>query len=258
MTAQQIITQAMQEVGALDFARVPSGPEAQFGFQKLNQLVELWNIQKRLLWGSSIQQATFPSSKQSYTIGPSAGADFNFARPTRIDWMNIVLTSQTPAVYLPVTLLQTKEWLSIPVPFVGTSIPIRAYYDQGFVSTPGAAPALATPGLATIYFNPYPTAPLPDMQWMSAVQITSFADLTTDYLFAPAYQGALIYSLAETLNALSPPADNMTYCIKQAAIWRAKIRGNNHEPPRTTPDWGLGSLGEHRGADFNWLTGNVS
>lgn len=245
----------MRELGSLDFGRPPSGPEADYGLQKLNQLVRLWWIQKRLIWGKVIQQKTFPSSKQSYTIGPSAGADFNAPRPVEILWMNIVLTSLTPPVYLPVTLLQDKEWLGIPVPFVGTQIPIRAYYDQGFVSTPGA---VATPGLGTIYFNPYPTAPLPDMQWLSMAQITEFADLTTDYALPPGYDGAIVYSLAETMTSLSPPAQNLAAVIKQAAYWRAQIAANNSKPPRTTPDWGLGSLSDNRAADFNWLTGNMS
>lgn len=255
MTSLQIITQALQELGAIDLSRQANTFEAAAGLQKLNQLVDLWSTNKRRVWANVINQHTFPSSKQSYTIGPSGTADFNFPRPVQIVWANIVLTNVTPNVFLPVTLLQTKEWLGIPVPGISTSIPVRAYYDQGFVSTPGAAPTLATPGLGTIYFNPYPGAPLPDFQWATPAQITQFADLTTDYQFPPGYAGALVFSLAETWIGLNAPAENLANCRQQAAYWRSQIESPNSKPPRMTSDFGLDGANNTRAGDFNWLTG---
>lgn len=258
MTGLDFIKQAMQELGVLDLNRDPTGAESNYGQKKLNQLVGLWNTQKRLLWADVINEQAFPSSKQSYTIGPSAGADFNFPRPVEIKngAAHIGITTSTPEVYIPVTMVSTLEYLGIPVPGIGTNVPVRCYYDQGFQSTPGAAPASATPGLGTLYFNPYPTAPLPNFRWATRVQIAKFTDLTTDYLFPDGVEGAIVFSLAETMTALEPPDDNMTRCVERAAYFRSQMSGVNIAPPRITTDLGLG--GRQAPADyFNWETGNI-
>jgi hypothetical protein len=256
MTGLYILTRAMRKLGALDPGRAPTASEAADGLDTLNQLVEALALKKILVWGKTLTQITFPGSQQSYTIGP--GGDLNTTRPLHILRANIVITNTTPPIHMPCTMLTGIEWLGIAAPLVATNIPIKAYYDRGFVSTPGVAPALATAGLGRIYFNPYPSAPLPDFEFLSTVQVSQFADLTTDYAFPPGYAAMLIYGLAEELEEFAAPEVNVARVRRLAAKYRALVAGNNAPPPpRTGQDLGMGSMGDDRNADFSYITGQV-
>jgi len=263
MTGLYFITRAMRKLGAIDPGRGPTGNEAQDGLDDLNQVLESWTRKRRLVWAEQITRVTFPSSKQSYTIGPGGdlATDINGAailRPNRIRAGNIVLSTLNPPVHLPVTFLDSIEWLGIAVPLIATNIPVKAYYDQNFVSTPGTGGSSATAGLGTIYFNPYPAAPLPDFEFLARVKLTQFADLTTDYLFPDGYARAILYTLCEEMEHLAAPDVNLGRIRRMAARARADIANDNGmPPPRTGQDIGLGSQNDDRNADFDWATGQV-
>src|SRR5690242_14812754 len=98
MTGLQYVTRAMKKVGAIDAGRDPTSAEATDGLQTLNNLAESWVLAKALMWTDVIYRATFPSSKQSYTIGPGGDLATDISgnaikRPVDISWGNIVLTS---------------------------------------------------------------------------------------------------------------------------------------------------------------------
>ena len=259
MTGLYLVTRAMKKINALPrSADAPLAAEAQDGLDTLNHMVDAWGLKKWLLWGDLIERQTFPASQLSYTFGPTgSGANLITAqpvRPNRILQMNIVMTSVSPEVHIPITLLTRREYLGIPVPLINTTIPVRAYFDHQFVSTPGTNGASATAGIATLYMNPYPAAPLPDCEWVSRQQITQF-DLTTDYAFPQGYAEALEWSLAERMFEFAPPDLNREYVTQMAREARAVLAsGNADEPPRTSPDFGFG---HGANADFNWITGNL-
>lgn len=253
MTGTYLVTRAMRKLNALNPGSGPTPWELQAGIDTLNHLVDSWALDKRMIWAASIFRQLFPSSKVSYTVG--SGGDFNTTRPVRILEANMVFNQGANEVHIPCTPLQRREWLGIPVQLVATSIPVRFYYDRGFVSTPGTNGALASAGLGTIYFNPYPSAPLPDLEFSALVQITQF-DLTTDYAFPPGYAKAIEYSLAEEMVEFQTDQSLNTKISAIAAEARAMIGTNNSEPPHSTSDIGLGR-GNRGRADFNWETGNL-
>ena len=259
MTGLYIVTRAMKKINALPRAAdTPTAAEAQDGLDTLNHMVDAWGLRKLLLWGDLIERKTFPSSKLSYTFGPTgSGADIVTAQPVRpqqLEQANIVMTSVSPEVHIPLRLLRRREYLGIPVPLIDTTIPVRAYYDHQFVSTPGTGGASATAGLATLYLNPYPAAPLPDFEWASRQRITQF-DLTTDYAFPEGYADALEWNVAANMLEFAPPEVNRDYVERRARESLAVLAsGNADAPPRTSPDFGLG---HGANADFNWITGNL-
>jgi|SRR5579871_1434848 len=263
MTAQYFIKRAMRMLNAIELGRDPTGAEAADGFDSLNQMLEAWSRKRRMVWAQQITEVTFPSSKQSYTIGPGGdlATDINggaILKPNRITWADIVLTSLSPPVHCPVTILRSEEYLGIAVPLVATNIPIKLYFDRGFVSTPGTGGQSATAGLGTIYLNPYPAAPLPNLRFRSPVKLTQFADLVTDYLFPDGYARAITWSLCEEMEYLAGPDANVQRIRRMAAKARAAIAADNDEgPPRTGQDMGLGSQNDDRNADFDWMTGTV-
>lgn len=255
----------MIALNAIDSDRQPTSFEASVGLDTLNRIIESLALKGAYIWSYPITRVTFPSSKLSYTIGGASAdlvTDINggpspIPRPIKITRANIVVTSNSPAIHMPVTLIDSYEFLGIAVPLVATSIPVKAYVDYGFVSTPGVLPTLATPGLATIYFNPFPAAPLPDFEYTAPVQVTQFADLaTTDYIFPPGYAPMLIYWLAEEMIAFAPPEVDMQRVSRLARHYRAMVANNNlPAPPRTGQDVGLGASSDTRQADFNWISG---
>lgn len=253
MTGSYLVNRALRKLQAIDPGRNATALELQDGLDTLNHWVETVGLSRRKSWAARIFRQIFPSSKETYTIGAAAAADFNTTRPTRILYMNMVFNQGANEVHLPVTLLDLREELGIPVRLVSTSIPLRCFYDQAFVSTPGAAPALATAGLGTMYFNPYPAAPLPDLEFADPAQIAQF-DATTDYVFAPGYARVLEKNLAAEMLEFAAPEVDQQEILRQARESWADVIGPNARPPRLTADAGLGST---RGrADFNWLTGN--
>lgn len=251
MTGSYFVNRALRKLGAIDPGRPASAMELQDGLDSLNHWVETIGLSRRLPWARRIYRHLFPSSAVSYTIGP--GGNFDTTRPIEILAMNMVFNQGPNEVHLPVTLITTKEWLGIPVQLVSTSIPLRCYYDQGFASTPGTNGASATAGLGTLYFNPYPAAPLPDMEFADSVQIAQF-DATTDYLFPPGWARYIECSLAVEMLEFAPPQADHERVRKAAMDAEAAIAQPNRRPPRLTADAGFGA-GRGR-ADFNWLTGN--
>lgn len=262
MTAKDIIKYGMLKLQALDVGRDPTSAESDQGLFTLNGIVQGLALQRTLIWGESIVRVTFPGAQQSYTIGPTGDlkTDINgnsILRPLTMPRANIVATNFTPNGHYPVSMLDQYEWLGIPVPFIGTNLPFRAYYDRGAVSTPVQG-GTANAGLGTVYFNPYPVAPLPDFEFATRVQIAKFADLTTDYYFPPGYDMMLVFTWAEHMPELAGPQVNFDEIKRLAKYWRRMVGDNNAPPPpRSGQDWGLGKYGDDRRTDFNYLTGEV-
>ena len=259
MTGQYLVTRAMKAINAIDVGRVPTAFELSDGIDAANQMLDAWALEDRLVVATTIFRQTFPSSKVSYTIGlnGSPAADFPTTRPVEILKMEIVFNQGTNEVHLPVTLLESKEWLGIPVKNISTSIPIKAYYDYGFVSVAGVAPALASGGLGTIFFNPFPAAPFPDLEFLARIQFSQFdAAGVNDFAFPPGYTEAIIFSLAERLFHLAPPQVSLANVAAIAAAARARIASKNQDGCRIAADTAFGQGRE--GGSFNWLTGNLA
>jgi len=114
-----------------------SQEEIQEGLIVLNPLVDQWNSEKLNIWTYPRSLFNLAPNQNSYAIGiqqPGGPApDWALARPAKIEYASIVLTSNQPVpLELPMTLLTYPEWQQIPTKNTPSTFPIWGYYDQAF------------------------------------------------------------------------------------------------------------------------------
>jgi hypothetical protein len=239
-TAQEIITNAMLEIGALIQGEVPTGDEAAFCLSKLQRMMDAWKTRSLYVYTVSQNRYTFPASQQSYTIGP-VGADITAPRPTHITKANIILTAVSPEVVVPLAILDDEQWASIRVRNISVTIPSAMYNDGAFPNS-------------TLYFWGYPSV-LNDLELWTWLQMAAPTTLATIMALPPGYEDAMTLSLAESLCGpfgKSVPIDLRVSAQKA----RSFIQGMNSKAPYiVTRDDGIPNDVGMR-TTFNYRTGS--
>lgn len=241
--ASTLITNALLELGVIAANETAAAADATLGLSLLNRIIDSWSTREVFIYTVSIAQYTLVPSQQTYTIGP--GGNFDTTRPTRILNANIILTSVTPNVRVPLQLINDDQWASIAVQNVNTTIPTKLYYDGGFNAN----------GQGTLFFWGVPTA-ANSVELFTPQLLTAPASLSTTIYFPPGYEEALTLTLAERMcgpfNKVRPPS-----LIQDAMKARAAVIGLNTEAPLLTTDSGLQASTPNR-PYFNYRTGDLS
>ena len=203
-TALQIIDRAAEWAGYKDQSETLSGTDSAKFLAALNDLVGTWNTQRLYIPATTTVSASVSSSP--VLIGPSQ--TLNTTRPIRIDSGY----TRVSGVDYPI-----KRWLT------------AAEYDaiaQKSQAGDIVEEAFFSPGVpyGSIYLWPVPTSATLYVRVMS--QLSSFADIATDYDLAQGYKRALEFSLAEELwpNRITPKMERL------AAGARRAIKTMNHKP----------------------------
>lgn len=245
MTWQDLILDALVEIGAYN----PNDPlqpdDAQQGARRLNRILDSWAANRIFAYSQSFVSYTLtPNNPNPYLIGPNLTAP-NFAtpnaapRPVRIDSISLILNNQTPAVDLPMNRRDKDWWANERVKGLTTSVPTDYYYEPDFPS-------------GSIFFWPVPTYAygVRCELWTELGQAP--ADLTQTFVAPPGYALGAMLTLAEhscTPYTRPVPEDLPT----RAAAARRRFESNNAKSPRIqSVDWG--TQGRPRG-DFNYFTG---
>lgn len=185
MTATQLIQRALREICELRPGQATSTDVNAEGLIVLNEMIESWLLDRLLVPALVAASYTLTVNDQAYTIGPS-GADFTAARPTKIEYANILLNNVSPVVRVPMRVVtDVAEWANIAVQVLQSGIPSVLYNDQAFPNS-------------TLNIWPAPSYAY-QMELYTWQQITAFADLTTNYTFRPGYSRALRLNLAMEL-----------------------------------------------------------
>lgn len=185
MTGNDLIASALRLIGVLASGESPSAAEANDCLTILNQLLDLWNAERQLIF--TIQMNEFPAvlGQQTYTLG--TGGNFNMTRPARIERYSVVnLNNPAQPLELPLDILTHELWANIPVKIINSSLATKVYDD-------GAFP------LRNINYWPIPTTNPVNFRFYSWVALNAFPDLVTDETFPPGYLKALRYNLAVDL-----------------------------------------------------------
>ena len=102
ITARDICQDALYELRALaPDTDVIDERLGTFVLSRLNQLVDLWNATRELVYCQVFQSFTFVPAQADYTIGPASETpDFVVTgnRPVVIDGANVILNNVSPAV----------------------------------------------------------------------------------------------------------------------------------------------------------------
>jgi len=241
MTAQDIINNALQEIGVLAAGETCNSDDAAFSLGKLNRLLDNWNAESLFIYSTSLFQGTLTVGKNPHTIGPT-GADFTVstARPPKITEANLVLTDQTPNIFRPLVIVDDNWWMNNPVPSLSTQIPYYLYPNYSWPT-------------AQLYLWPVPN----DAYDIRLLIQTLFGSLTSDSTFSlpPGYEDAVTLSLAEALSA--PFEMPMSPILqKNAAEGRARVRSLNSEPSPMACDGAVQSMDSRpRASIANFLSG---
>lgn len=195
-TARDIITKALQKIGAVTKSETVSADEANDGLSALNALISSWSNESLLVYGRSWETFNLTSGDGEYTIGPAA--DFNTTRPVSI-----------AAAYV------SRD---------GTDYPLQVISDENYASIVSKDDQ-GTPDVLN-FDNGYPTAkirlyPVPDTSY--TLFILSEKPQTAlgldDTISLPAgWERALIYNLAvEVAPEYGQPIDQIMYQIAMEA-----------------------------------------
>ena len=219
-TANDIVTGAMELLGAYAPGESIPSSDMLMGFRRLNMMMRSWMIQPLTI--PVVTRVAFPLTANKggpgneYTIGP--GGDFDTIRPaTGFTSVGLLLGGTTPPVEMPRAILTDDGWAGIQVKTLSSPLFTSLYYNPTF-----------TTGLGSINLWPIPDNALHQVVLYFAQQISEFADLTTQYIFSPGYEEAIEYNLAVRLAApfgMAISGDVATMAIRSLAnIKRANTK----------------------------------
>ncbi len=171
-------------------------------------LIDEWNLDRNMPLTKpehtyAVTTNGFNHNNRDYSIGPS-GADFTGPRPVKILKANLVISTVTPASRMPLAILPFEDYGDIPVlQLPPTGITEALYYEATFPN-------------GVLHFWP-PIAYNSIEIWQNAALVAP-ATLATVVAgtFAPGYENAIIYSLADRCQYL---------CTKQMGERNPKIAG---------------------------------
>src|SRR5512136_1218569 len=116
MTARDLITAAMQEIGAIATGETVSAADAQAGLTRLNGMLDLWQTERLTIYNMNRATFSFVASQQTYTLGPTVGADWSYAvRPTFLPLAGILWTGGGVVTEIPLQILTDEQWSALRV-----------------------------------------------------------------------------------------------------------------------------------------------
>lgn len=187
-TATELITDALEEINAIQPGETPAPEDSAVGLRKLRQLIDLWATQRLTITTVTGTTWTISANDGEYTVG--TGGNVNVARPATTDVsVNIIDTSTTPDTRIPLTPATDEGWRAIPQPAVTAVWPAVWYYNPTFGVT----------GFGTLSLWPIPTSTTLQGEFWCPVAMTEPTALATVIYTPPGYRTALVTNLAIAL-----------------------------------------------------------
>ena len=183
-TAAALIRGALTLINVPDVDEPITPAQATNGFARLNELVDFWGVLRLTMRTQQRVVAAVVNGQATYTIGLTG--DFNVARPTEIDTVNLLLTNTTPNTEIPLSELTNEAYEAIAQKTQTNPLPTWWYYE-------GTIP------LSQISVWPVPTDDTNELVIYYPEILAQFPDLITDVLLAAAYARALRTNLAVEL-----------------------------------------------------------
>jgi len=235
-----------------------------YAVREANRLLDQWNVQAAFVFTTQIILFNILSrpitvngvSQYWFTIGPGPQSgvplqpDFVGVRPVALIRANLMLTTISPNVRVPLQILDARQWSDETVPNLSTApYPNKIYYDASFDGN----------GNARIYLHPVPNTTSNQLELFITNQVARFATVNDPFSMPIGYEDAFMLTLAErTIEGFRaiPPT-----LAQAAARARAAIRAINSQSPKmSTTDTGMpGRLrGQGAGNVFNGWPANLA
>lgn len=244
VSALDVISDAMKELGVLAANEFPQASEAQWGLTKLQRIIDRYNARLPMIYNVNFTLFTLPAGNNPFFIGPGAPMDAN-QRPVSIPSIGLILAG-TPGVEIPLTPRDDQWWANNRIKNLTSTIPTDYYYSPDWeIQTDGSA-------WGKLYFWPEPTASH-QISLESRQVLTEFQAITDDFTMPPGYWDLIVYELAISLApSYGKTPDQILLAGRQAALKAVQV--NNITSPRLASDSPSGSGGGSR-PDFNFLSG---
>lgn len=238
VTALQLITAAMQEIGALAGGETPSNDDQAWVLQKLQRLIDRYNADRTKIYNVGFQTFTLPASTQPITMGPGAQFDMN-QRPVEIPSIGLMLLNTDPQVKLYLNRRDQAWWAANRVPQLTSTLPTDYYYSPDWPN-------------GNLYLWPIPTQVndlLIEMRTVLA-EITAYQGNGGTFSLPPGYWDAVVYSLAVEISpSFQKPVGPDLRLAKDEAV--RTITMNNVKSPRgRTGDAGMPGIGARSGWNY--------
>lgn len=186
LTVQDIITEMMRVIGALDPDETPTTTELSSGLTAINMMMGKWSAENLMIRSTSPDVLPLKPGQYIYTIGARNGSDFNTSVPIKI--INAYIRDDEN-VDTPLKIVGQIEYFGIDDKAIATARPELLYYDPGFTQT--------TNRQGTITFYPIPDGSQTyHLVMESDKYLTEFASVSDTFSFEPVYYEACVYNLA--------------------------------------------------------------
>jgi hypothetical protein len=240
VTFQDIANDALTEIQVLAAGETATAEDSALALTRGNYIMDEWSARRPFAYNVQFTLYTLTANHAPHLIGPGLSSpDFAATqRPVKIEGANLVLTSSTPNVDVPLKLRDDDWWNNERVKSLTSSIPTDLYYSPDWPN-----------GSLNLWPVPSVSYGLRLETW---VLLTQFAALNTAFSMPPAYRKAFMLTLAEELCGPFGKTPSAMLILK-AREARKAVQGNNSGSPRiATAEAGQG--GSTRGG-FNWLNG---
>lgn len=186
--ARALITGVFRLLGITAQGETPTSAEVIEALARLNEMLDGWALQPQTMRTVGRHVFDLVASQSAYTIGVTADTpDWELAaRPTTIQNVTLLLTNATPDTEIPLSELTEAAYQAIQQKDLENSLPTAWYYE-------------ATMPTATLQLWPVPTDASNQIVLYVPEAAAQFANLVTEYTFAPGYVDALRYNLARRL-----------------------------------------------------------
>lgn len=217
MTALDAITTALQKLGVLGAGETPSPEDAEVAFNELNNMIDEWATQRLTIAQATRAVENLTNGQASYTIG--TGGDFNRQRPVWIDRISVIpdTTVDNPTEISIGVCLSLNQWQRIVQKATTSTFPQWAFYRQNWSA-----------GLGTIDVYQVPTSSNAALVLYVPVALSEFADLTTDYTFAPGFRSAIENNLAVSVAPIFGRVPS-SFVQRQAAQALGNVKRSNFQ-----------------------------
>lgn len=229
---RDILTDSLVELGVLDPSENISADAAKHALREFNRMIQTWNIEDLMVY--TVNRQTFPlvPGQQVYTIG--VGGNFNTTtpiRPGQIDMVSVLFG--TPAVEIPIDILNDEEWRDMSVKQVNSTFPLMVWSNGNYP-------------LNQLSFWPVPQM-VNDVVLYIWGQTTSFTNINADVTFPQGYEDLMVPSLALRLGpSYGVTPSSVTAAKAQSA--KTLIKRMNWEPTYRSADSAI--MGNGTGADI--------
>lgn len=221
MTAQELVTDALREIGVLNAVESPSGEDATFALGKLNRILDNLNAERRSVYADTFASYTLVPGTNPHTIGPT-GANWTVTqRPQSIEMANLVFGTDSR---MAVTIRDAQWYLSQTSRELTSSLPSDLYYEPAYPN-------------GKVWLWPEPSVGY-DLELLTRIVLGSLT-LASTFTMPPGYQDAVTLTLAEDLaGAFGVPAT--PHLMRKADAARGRVWGTTRVIPRLqTADAGM-------------------